>query len=252
MVHELNCFFDKIFIISIKRNSKRLELFLKENPLLNVEIYTGVDGHELYPEIEYVHNFPQSFFKENKLDYDRCKTFNKGQLGCALSNRNVQERIVDLQISKTLILEDDAFYFSQNINIFKKAINELPSNWELFYLGYNPVSRWSENVFFRLLLRVKYFLLPVMVEGNKSSKKNKRFLSVKFSPNLNLPGIYTGTHAYALSYNGAIKTLSLDTPLKFGYDTLLMHANFNKLLKAFSLRKPLFFPNKKFETTLTN
>ena len=171
MVHELNCFFDKIFIISIKRNSKRLELFLKENPLLNVEIYTGVDGHELYPEIEYVHNFPQSFFKENKLDYDRCRTFNKGQLGCALSNRNVQERIVDLQISKTLILEDDAFYFSQNINIFKKAINELPSNWELFYLGYNPVSRWSENVFFRLLLQVKYFLLPVMVEGNKSSKK---------------------------------------------------------------------------------
>ena len=66
MVHELNCFFDKIFIISIKRNSKRLELFLKENPLLNVEIYTGVDGHKLYPQIKYVHHFPQSFFKENK------------------------------------------------------------------------------------------------------------------------------------------------------------------------------------------
>lgn len=251
-MHPLNKYFDKVFIITIGRNSHRLDTFLKKNPFLKIEIFQGIDGKELYPKIEYVYNFPKEFFIENQLDYDRCKTLNKGQLGCAMSNRNVQIEIVKLKIPKALILEDDALYLEKNLSVFCKALQEIPLNWDLFYLGYNPISKWSEVMILRIIARIKYLIFPVVVEGHRSSTLKKRFFSKRYSANLNIPGIYTGTHAYALSYEGACKTTALDTPLKHGFDTLLMYANYNNLLKAFSLKKPLFLPNSNFETTLIN
>lgn len=73
MTHPLNEFFDKVFIISIKRNEQRLYSFLQENKDLQVELFEGIDGKMLFPDIEFVSQFPGYFFEQNKLSYDRCK-----------------------------------------------------------------------------------------------------------------------------------------------------------------------------------
>ena len=139
MQHPLNVFFDKIFVITIKRNNERLEMFVKGNPDLEIEIFPGIDGTELFPSIKYVCNFPVNFFIENKLLYDRCQIWNKGQLGCAMSNLKIQKEIVDRKLQKVLVLEDDAFLVTNQIAYFNKAVKELPPDWDLFYLGFNAL-----------------------------------------------------------------------------------------------------------------
>lgn len=252
MTHSLNAFFDKIYVISIKRNSDRLNEFLNKYSNLKVEVFQGIDGKELFPKLEFVGMFPKTFFNENKLSYDRCKIWNKGQLGCAMSNLLVQKQIVKEKLNKVLILEDDAYLIEDRIAYFQSAILELPQNWELFYLGYNPISRWSENKFTRSLLKIKHLVKPTNTHGLSSRVLNKQFFSKSYSKNLNIPGVYGGTHAYALSYEGAKKIVDLDTPLKHGFDTTLMFANYHKLIKSYSLKKQLIIPNLIYPSTLIN
>ena len=197
-------------------------------------------------------NFPDFFFKENNLDFKTCSRFNKGQLGCAMSNNLVHKFILNNNYNKTLILEDDALLIPASLPDFEAALKELPENWELFYLGYNPISSWSQNKILIKIQKFKYFIIPVKVEGMTSRTIKHRFFPTSFSKNLNKPGLYTGTHAYALSFDGAKKLIELDSPLEKGFDILLMYANYNKLLKSFSLKKQLFIPNKLFKTSLLN
>ena len=252
MKHPLNLFFDKIFVISIDRNKERLDVFLKNNSELDVEVFKGIDGQLLFPDLEHVSYFPERFFKINDLDKKSCSRFNKGQLGCAMSNKLIHKLTVDNSYKQVLILEDDALLLPTYLTNFKMATKELPKNWELFYLGYNPLSNCSENSFLRILTRIKYFIKPVIIEGMSSGSTTQSFFSSSFSKNLNIPGLYTGTHAYALSYEGAIKLIQLDSPLRKGFDVLLMYANYYKLLKSYSLKKQLFIPNKNFESSLIN
>ncbi len=252
MRNPLNNYFDKIFLISIKRNQERLDTFLKNNPDLEVEVIQGIDGQALYPSLENVWYFPQSFFIEYQLDYDHCKQWNKGQLGCAMSNLLVQKEILKRKLQKVLILEDDAKLLSLNITMFDKAIKELPLDWDLFYLGYNSPTKWAEHKLSRLFVKLKHLIKPVFTENMSSRTITKRYFSSSYSRYLKIAGVYAGTHAYGLSYEGAKKIVTLDTPLKHGFDTTLMYANYNKLIKGFALKRPLFIPNPKFETTLVN
>jgi len=250
-MHILNEFFDKIYVITIPRNKERLDLFLSQKKGIEIELFNGVDGKTLYPEIPFTRDFPISFFEENGISADRGRSFNKGQLGCALSNLLLQKEIVRLKLKNALILEDDAVLVPGQLDYFENAINQLPTNWELFYLGYNNMSKWTNNFFTRMILLAKYNIWPIAVEGKKSNVRGKNFFSKPYSKLLYVPGVYYGTHAYALSFAGAQKIVKIDTPLQYGYDATLMHACYNKLLNAFSLRAPLFVPDGG-ETTLIN
>jgi glycosyl transferase family 25 len=253
MNHPLNDFFDRVFVISIKRNYDRIELFKKLHPQLHFEIFDGIDGKELFPELEFVSQFPKDFFEIHNLQYERCKNWNKGQLGCAMSNLFIQKKIIADCIPKALILEDDALIIDENITCFQSSLKELPLDWELFYLGYNDFSRVMEyNWFIQQSIKIKYLLKAVKIEGKSSRTFSKRFFSKSFTKSLNIPGILGGTHAYAITIVGAKKIVKLDSPLKYGFDTTLMHANYHKIIRSFSLKERLIIPNENFETSLTN
>ena len=251
-MHPLNVFFDKIYVISIPRNKERIESFLSRTKGIDIEIFDGIDGKSLYPQIKYVKDFPEVFFKEFNISFARASLWNKGQLGCALSNLNIQKLIIEKKIGKTLILEDDALIIENRLKSFEDALYELPSNWELFYLGYNNISKWSGNFFARALLRIKYRAKPISIEGNFSDQSGKMFWPKTFSSSLYTPGVYFGTHAYALTLGGAEKIVDIDTPLKYGFDTTLLHVCYHKLINAYALKKPLFIPQPGLTTTLIN
>jgi len=218
---------------------------------IEIEVFNGVDGRDFFPEAESINKFPREFFEEHGLSYERTSIWNKSQLGCAMSNLNVQKKIIESDLKNALILEDDAFIIPQQLNNFEKAITELPDNWELFYLGYNNVSHWADNSFTRAMLRIKYKLKPVLIGNDKSSNTpDKMFLPKSFSKSLYTPGVYYGTHAYALSQAGAKKIVELDTPLNYGYDIALIHACYNKIVRGFALKKTLFIPEPGAGTTL--
>ena len=253
MVNELNNFFDKIFLITIKRNKNRVDQFLRNNPTLAIEVFCGIDGKELFPDLDYVSQFPMEFFLQNELSYDRCRIWNKGQLGCNMSNLLLQKSIIENKLKKVLILEDDAYLIEDKLKMFALAIKELPKDWDLLYLGYTPPSKWSESPLSLFFLRIKHLIKPTLTSGMRSNQfLDKRYFSFPFSKHLKRPGVYFGTHAYALSYEGAKKIVTIDTPLKLGADITLMFANYHKLINSFALKDPLFIPNKKFDTSLIN
>ncbi|MEO6731314.1 MAG: glycosyltransferase family 25 protein [Ferruginibacter sp.] len=252
MGHPINDFFDKVFVIAIERNEERLKAFISNNPNLEVEVFWGVDGKELFPSIEYVGDFPADFFRANHLNYERCLSLNKSQVGCAMSNLFVQKEIVKRGLKRVLILEDDAYLVAKELPGFQRAIKELPLDWELFYLGFRQPSKWAQHPFTRFFTRIKYWMKPTVIVGMSSANFRKRFFTGWFSRHLNIPGVYIGTHAYALSYEGAKKIVAIDTPLKYGADIALMYANYHKLINGYSLKHQLFIPNPIFETSLIN
>lgn len=252
MIHPFNEYFEKVYVISIQRNKDRLATFIRLHPNLIFEVFEGVDGKELFPELQHVWMFPIEFFTKHDLLYERCRHWNKGQLGCAMSNLMVQKKIIEKNLNRVLILEDDAFIINNRLDFFANALDELPPDWDLFYLGFNPPSKWSENRFTRFVLRIKHIIQPRYTEDLSSGDFRKRYFSSSFSRHLNKPGVYAGTHAYALSFEGAKKVVQLDTPLQYGFDTTLMYANYNKLLNSYSLKKQLIIPNDNFKTSLIN
>jgi GR25 family glycosyltransferase involved in LPS biosynthesis len=250
MKNILNILFDKVFIITIERNSSRLETFIKQNKDLEIEIFKGIDGKKLFPELEFVHQFPDAFFKENSLNYEVCKSWNKSQLGCAMSNRHVQKEIVKRGLTNALILEDDAHILSDIEMVLTKATQELPTNWDLLYLGYNPISRWAEYSYLKYFVILKHFLFPRIFENLVTNKKGKNIFPKSYSRNLNIPGIYIGTHAYAVSLVGVKKLLEIDNPLRYGADRLLMYSNFHKKINAYSTKKSLINQNSLFSSSI--
>jgi hypothetical protein len=59
----------------------------------------------------------------------------RGQLSCALSHYQIYQKIVDENIENALILEDDCF-FGENILNIEQYVNQLPSEYDVFYLGF--------------------------------------------------------------------------------------------------------------------
>ena len=58
-----------------------------------------------------------------------------GAVGCLLSHVGVIEDAKKRGLEKILILEDDVEFCENFTNKFDKFVNDLPDNWDMFYLG---------------------------------------------------------------------------------------------------------------------
>ena len=111
--------FDKIYCINLPSRKDRwqncLLQFAKYNILNNLEKFDGI-----------VYN-NASFNKKQK-----------AQLGCWFSHYTILKHAQAMHYNNILILEDDfVFNFEpEDLNLkLTNCINELPQNWDLFYLG---------------------------------------------------------------------------------------------------------------------
>lgn len=130
--------FDKIFVINLKRNPDRKEyisqLMSKHN--LSFEFIEAIDGAEMFStEDKY-----SKFIENNFLDCNNWRP-NRGQLGCWLSHVKIWKKIVAEDVDSCLVLEDDIIFHSPNENKsffdnFDDYYNSLPSDWNIFMLGY--------------------------------------------------------------------------------------------------------------------
>lgn len=127
-MNKMNQYFDKIFVITVKdsQRSKRLN----EKFTFNFETFYGVDGRFI-----------------DKRD----SIWTHGQLGCTMSHINLYKHILDNQINKVLILEDDAIELS-NTNLIEEYMRQLPMNWGMAYLFWSThgISPNYSNNWFKL------------------------------------------------------------------------------------------------------
>jgi collagen beta-1,O-galactosyltransferase len=114
-----------------------MEKKIKNTILQDYKYFIGIDGEtELY---KYKFNIMQNY-----IDPLLNRKINVGEIGCMLSHYFVWKYIVDNNISKCLVLEDDAT-FDENFNTELEKIMNIPLKYELFYLN-----RKSNNLIYNI------------------------------------------------------------------------------------------------------
>ena len=122
MTHPFNKCFEKVIVLttSHKISEQRRERIIPRLDGVDYSFFYGVNYEEL--DIE-------SYYSNG------CQLKYHGQIGCAESFNKIYKYIIDNDIKNCLILEDDAI-ITESVNKLEEIYKQLPSDWQLFYLGY--------------------------------------------------------------------------------------------------------------------
>jgi GR25 family glycosyltransferase involved in LPS biosynthesis len=136
----------KIIIINLKRSADRkkdMENKMKSLNLTNYVFFEAVDAKvDLYK-----YNYKTM---DNWVDPDQNRGIINGEIGCSLSHYLVWKYIVENNISKALILEDDVVFKNNFKKMYTKIIN-MNIDYDMLYLG-----RIHMNVRYNLGAEEKY------------------------------------------------------------------------------------------------
>lgn len=116
---------DKVYVINLRDNKDRLDLFNKYAIKNNIEYerFEAINGKELesnHPDIL------KYFTIDNNLS--------KGAIGCALSHIKIWEDAYKNNYENIMIFEDDAIIFDNFWDNLQNTYNYLPDKWDILYL----------------------------------------------------------------------------------------------------------------------
>ena len=138
-----------IFIINLKKDidkRKHMEALCKQHAL-SYQFTDAVYGKELSASVL------STVYKKEESIYAVGRELAKGEIGCALSHLNIYKQMLEENIDKAIILEDDIL-IEDNFSSIISSIDKFPDNWEVILLGYNtgvrkdkatPSSFWDQT-----------------------------------------------------------------------------------------------------------
>ena len=230
-------------VVSIPRFTDRHEKLKKNLDGLSFDFFWGADKLQLnYDEAKTDGTYDEQ--RAKKLQRQG-KALNLGEIACALSHRNLYAAMIENGWKKVLILEDDVLPIIENTNQLPAALEELPQDWELVYLGYLK----HENV--TAGLKAKQFFYKIISAFGLMAWTYKmvgNLLPKTFSVHLKKAGFHDCTHAYAITISGAKKLLAAQTPVVYRADDLLSATIMKGDLKAF-VTEPKFFDQEIFHNS---
>lgn len=248
----LNKFFEKIYVVSLNKSTDRHEVLKERLKGLNYKLFWGVDGSKLnVDELSENGHYNHKLYNLNRLvKGEPPRNLNLGRIGCALSHVGIYQEIVEKNISLALILEDDLIVDKNRISAFSAAVSELPAEWDLLYLGhYGSNSIFSKKAKIKYALYKFFFLMGLRKYCPKHLRKR---YPRPYTENLFHAGSHWGTHAYAVTFQGASKILKYQTPITREADNLLADLCRYELIDAYSLKEHIFFQDDKIESTIVN
>ena len=236
----LQRYFDKIFVITIRRAVERQSEVAQHLEGLPFDFFYGVDKQSLHWE---------SIIEEKIYDDAKSRQLNRygkgmimGHIACALSHRKLYEHILDKGYKRVLIFEDDVVPISGTLSLMSTVINELPADWEMVYFGYHkneePTSTLKRKQFF-------YKILSHLGLLKWSPQMVSNLLPRPFSKHLLKAGFHDLLHGYAVSYTACKKLVTAQTPVVFNSDPLVTYLIMNGQLNAF-ITRPQFFTQSMF------
>ncbi|RYF78935.1 MAG: glycosyltransferase family 25 protein [Chitinophagaceae bacterium] len=232
----LNAFFDHIYVITLKRAADRHEHIRKELAGLHYELFFGHDKQEFSIEkLKQEGIYDEGLARQH---HRYGKPMPAGMIGCSWSHAEVYRDIMKKGYQKALILEDDVVIDESATTVFSSVINQLPADWELFYLGFAEKEKTPP---FAFLKRSVYHAQRFIGKLNYSHKTISNLYPRKLSANVYKAGYHDCTHAYAVTQSGAEKLLRLQTPISFFPDNLLAHAATNELVNAYIILPKIIY-----------
>jgi glycosyl transferase, family 25 len=236
----LESFFDKILVVSVPRFTDRHQRLKQSLAGLSYDFFWGADKLSLnYEQVKADGTYDE---RQAKKLQRQGKALNIGEIACSLSHRNVYAAIIENNWKKVLILEDDVLPNIEYLDQLPAALQELPANWELVYLGYLKHEKVTTA------LKAKQFLYKILSAVGLmawSYKMVTNLLPRPFSRHLKKAGFHDCTHAYAVTLEGAKKLLNAQTPVVYRADDLLSSTIMKGELVAF-VTEPKFFDQEIF------
>ena len=171
----LNSLFEQILVINLIESEigKQRWNLIKENKLLGnfITRYEGFDGQK-----DYSYYLENNIIEENYTINNNTIYLSKGEIGINISFYKILNYIVDNNIEKILILEDDALSIDSQFTFkLDNYLKKLPENYDIALLGFYLFSndylkedlKYNEDVY-----RVKQFILMhayiLTLEGAKN------------------------------------------------------------------------------------
>lgn len=138
MKHLFNKYFEQVLVLTTnhefsKERQERIKLRLD-----------GID-YSFFYGVSYEDLDIQSYYDNG------CQLRYPGQIGCSESFNMIYLYIIDNDVKSCLILEDDACIDDKSLKMMDKVFDQLPEDWQLFYLGYGhqdmcPSPNYSSNL----------------------------------------------------------------------------------------------------------
>lgn len=228
---QLNAFFDKIFVITLRRATDRHRHIAKELQGLNYGFFYGKDKQAF--SIDDLKQ--QGIYNEElaRQHHRYGKPMPAGMIGCSWSHAEVYKTILKENLQRVLILEDDVVIDKVQLSIWPQVASELPPDWELLYFGFAEKETVPPLAFMK---KAVYHVQRFFGALNYSHKTIRNLYPRKLGPYLSKAGYHDCTHAYGLTLSGAEKLLRLQTPISFFPDNLLAHAATNEIVKAYIIQ----------------
>lgn len=236
----LEQFFDKVLVVSVPRFTNRHQQVAQNLEGFSYEFFWGTDKLNL--DEEQVKK-DGTYDEQQAIKLQRQgKALNLGEVACSLTHCKVYAAMIENNWQKVLILEDDVLPDMMTIDLLPAALQELPADWELVYLGYLKHEKVTAG------LRTKQFFYKILSALGLMAwtyTMVTNLLPRPFSRHLKKAGFHDCTHAYALSLEGARKLLKAQTPVVYRADDLLSSTIMKGDLKAF-ITEPKFFDQEIF------
>lgn len=139
--------FDEIYLVNLRRRPDRRErmLFSLNELEIDVKVVDAVDGNALNSsdiKILGVDLLPGYY------DPFSGRTLTKGEVGCFLSHFYIWKEMVDVQMDKALVFEDDVRFqanFKRRVLRLMEEVEQVELDWDIIYFGRKQVNPGNEE-----------------------------------------------------------------------------------------------------------
>lgn len=201
----LHPYFEKVFVIHMDKDKER-------------EIHIQRQFKTIATKYEFRKGIIPSKEEREKYASPICKHLcSTSMLGIYLAHRYIWEEIVHKKIAQAVIFEDDVTFTHDISTVLPKAIQEVPLDWELLYLGCITCSD----------------KISPLIKGFMKLKNIHTCDLEPYSSHLRKPCIAIGMEAYAITYEGAKKLLQL-VPYASDHVDIMITQKLDKI-KAYSV-----------------
>jgi glycosyl transferase family 25 len=232
----LNEYYDRIYVITIRRAVERQEKVKQLLDGLNFTFFYGTDKNDWSKEQFIEKGIYNEALAIKKHRYG--KMMSLGEVAAACSHKQVYEDVIEKNYRKVLIFEDDVVpEFSQLPNI-PAILNEVPEDCELLYWGYQ--TKYTKTNFFTFFRPYVYHIQHRlnMLKWNHTMIRNLQ--PVRKSTHISVAGFHDMIHAYGITRTAAEKILKWNTPVQYPADTGITYAILSEVLKSYITHPEIF------------
>ncbi|WP_242344789.1 glycosyltransferase family 25 protein [Anaeromyxobacter terrae] len=231
----LNGYFDRIFVLTLRRSTERHATIERSLAGLRYELVYGQDKADLDLADLEARGVYDDRAARRAHRYGRGVTL--GHIACVLSHARIWRRMLDEGLERVLVFEDDAEPIPEAIALAPAVLEQLPPTFEFVYLGYKGRETVTPR---RRLDQAAYVALGALRLIRWSAREALNLLPRPYSENLRRAGRHDHTHAYALTRSAARKLLASQQPVVLNVDTGIGRLILRGALEAYVTEPKLF------------